>query len=84
MLVLLDQEKVFEVVMGSGEGHSVEEWLERCFSAVGRRWRDHVTVKPGFRAEYPRLVSRPEVLKSLGWRPRVTFDALAAMMTAAT
>jgi GDPmannose 4,6-dehydratase len=84
MLTLLDQEDTFEVVVGSGEGHSVEEWLERCFAAVGRRWRDHVVIKPGFRAEYPRLVSRPEALKSLGWRPRVSFDALAAMMTEAT
>jgi GDPmannose 4,6-dehydratase len=80
MLTLVDQEAVFEAVIGSGEGHSVEEWLERCFGAVGRSWRDHVRLKPGFRAEYPALISRPRRLQALGWQPRVSFDALAAMM----
>jgi GDPmannose 4,6-dehydratase len=80
ILALVDQETVFEAVIGSGEGHSVEEWLERCFGAVGRSWRDHVTLTAGFRAEYPVMVSRPRRLAELGWQPRVSFDALAAMM----
>ncbi len=41
---------------------------------------DHVRLKPGFRAEYQRLVSRPDRLKALGWSPAVGFDQLAAMM----
>src|SRR5262245_43518470 len=80
MLALLSQTDVFEAVIGSGEGYSVEQWLERCFGAVGRRWQDHVRLKPGFRAEYQRLVSRPDRLKALGWSPAVDFDQLAAMM----
>jgi GDPmannose 4,6-dehydratase len=82
-LTLASQDEVFEAVIGSGEGRSVEEWLEACFSRTGRDWRAHVRTKPGFRAEYPRLVSRPDRLRALGWRPRVTFAALADMMMAA-
>jgi GDPmannose 4,6-dehydratase len=80
MLALVDQDEIHEAVIGSGEGHSVEQWLELCFGAVGLAWRDHVRLKPGFRAEYGFLVSNPRRLRSLGWAPQVTFEALAAMM----
>lgn len=80
MLALVEQDAISEAVIGSGEGHSVEAWADRCFRAVGLAWRDHVKLKPGFRAEYPRLVSNPARLRSLGWSPRVGLDELAAMM----
>ena len=82
VVTLVSQDEVTEAVIGSGEGHSVEEWLETCFARVGLAWRDHVRSKPGFRAEYPRLVSSPARLLSLGWRPRVGFAELATMMMA--
>jgi GDPmannose 4,6-dehydratase len=81
-VTLVSQDAVTEAVIGTGEGHSVEEWLALCFGAVGLPWRDHVRLRPGFRAEYPRLVSNPARLRSLGWRPRVGFAELAAMMMA--
>jgi GDPmannose 4,6-dehydratase len=81
---LASQDDVFEAVIGTGEGHAVEEWLETCFSRVGLTWREHVRLKPGFRAEYPRLVSLPTRLLALGWRPRVGFAELASMMMAAS
>jgi GDPmannose 4,6-dehydratase len=80
IVTLTSQDQIFEAVIGTGEGHSVEEWLEQCFSRVGLAWRDHVRIKSGFRAEYPRLVSRPARLRALGWRPRVAFGELASMM----
>jgi GDPmannose 4,6-dehydratase len=82
VLALVSQNDVFEAVIGSGEGHAVEEWLELCFARVGLAWREHVRSRPGFRAEYPVLVSRPTRLRGLGWRPRVSFAELAAMMMA--
>jgi GDPmannose 4,6-dehydratase len=80
MLTLVQQDQVFEVVIGSGEGHSIQDWLDVCFSMVGRAWRDHVRIREGFQAEYKQLVSRPERIKALGWNPRVTFNQLAALM----
>ena len=82
VLCLVEQDDVFEAVIGSGEGHSVEEWLEQCFSRVGLAWQDHVKIKEGFQAEYMRLLSRPKRIMSLGWRPAVSFAALADMMMA--
>jgi GDPmannose 4,6-dehydratase len=80
---LVRQDGVSEAVIGSGEGHSVEEWLERCFALAGKAWRDHVDLTPGFRPEYATLLSRPERMKSLGWAPRVDFGTLAGMMMSA-
>lgn len=85
MLALVSQEQaagdeITEVVIGSGEGHSIEEWLECCFAHVGLRWRDHVDVSRDFRAEYARLVSNPARIRSLGWRPEVSFEELANTM----
>jgi GDPmannose 4,6-dehydratase len=80
ILTLVRQDEVSEAVIGSGQGHSIEAWLDRCFSLVGRSWRDHVTTRPGFSAEYPRLVSRPARIRALGWTPTVSFAELAAMM----
>jgi GDPmannose 4,6-dehydratase len=81
-VMLASQDEVFEAVIGTGDGHSVEQWLEACFSRVNLAWRDHVRIRSGFRAEYPRLVSRPERLCALGWRARVAFGELASMMMA--
>jgi GDPmannose 4,6-dehydratase len=79
-VTLTGQDDIFEAVIGTGEGHSVEEWLETCFSRVGLAWRDHVRMWSYFRAEYKRLVSRPARLRALGWRARVGFSELASMM----
>ena len=80
---LVAQERVFEAAIGSGEAHSIQDWVERCFALVGRDWREHVDPKPGFVAEYPRLVSDPATIRSLGWAPRVGLEELVGMMVGA-
>jgi GDPmannose 4,6-dehydratase len=82
MLTLVQQDDVSEAVIGSGEGHAIQEWVERCFAIAGRRWQDHVRTAAGGRGDFARLVSRPSRIKSLGWSPQVSFDQLAAMMMA--
>jgi GDPmannose 4,6-dehydratase len=80
MVTLVRQDDVFEGVIGSGVAHSVADWLERCFRAVGKDWHDHVRIREGFVPEYRRLVSDPRTIRSLGWKPSVTFEELAHMM----
>jgi GDPmannose 4,6-dehydratase len=77
---LVAQDTVFEAVIGSGQGHSIEQWVEACFSAVGLDWRAYVNLIPGFVPEYRFLVSDPKRICSLGWRPRTGFSHLAKMM----
>lgn len=77
---LVNQDAVFEAVIGSGEAHSIEEWLNLCFRIVGQDWRDYVTINEDFKAEYEILVSNPALIKSLGWQPKTSIEDLAEIM----
>ncbi len=83
MWALVNQEAVFEANLGTGITHTVEQWAEACFKVVGLDWRNYLTGKADFQAEYPRLVSNPARIHSLGWRPRVDLEQLAELMVRA-
>jgi GDPmannose 4,6-dehydratase len=81
VFTLVEQDDVFEAVLGSGEGYSIRDYIERCFAAIGKDWKDYVAPKAGnFKAEYQQLVSQPNTINSLGWKPRHSFDDLVQMM----
>jgi len=80
---LVGQDRVFEVAIGSGLAYSIEDWLQACFTRVNLTWKDHVSIKRGFTAEYKRLVSNPSTMLALGWRPLVGFGELANAMVEA-
>lgn len=77
---LVNQDDVFEAVIGSGEAHAIERWLELCFESVNKNWRASVRIREDFTPEYKILISNPVVMKSLGWRPKVDIKDLARMM----
>lgn len=77
---LVNQNSVFEVIVGSGETHSISEWVEYCFKKINRNWKDYVIVTPSYKPEYETLVSNPSLLRTLGWYPNVGFQQLADMM----
>ncbi len=77
---LVNQDRLFEVVLGSGEAHSLQEWIDYCFDRLGLVARDHVVADETFRADYPILVSNPALIRSLGWAPTMGFHKLADMM----
>jgi len=77
---LVNQDKQFEAVLGTGEAFSIEEWLQECFSQIGTSWQPHVRLREGFTSEFERLVSDPTLIKSMGWQPKTSFSQLASMM----
>jgi GDPmannose 4,6-dehydratase len=77
---LVQQDNVFEAVIGSGIPYSIENWLEVCFDLIGKKWNDYVVLREGFKSEYPILVSNPAKIKQLGWSPKVSFKQLAEIM----
>ncbi len=80
IFTLIDQDTVFEAVIGSGVAYSIENWLEQCFGLIGKNWRDYVRIREGFTPEYKCLVSNPRTINSLGWFPSVGLQELAKMM----
>jgi GDPmannose 4,6-dehydratase len=80
VLTLLDQDEIFEATVGSGVVYSIEDWLTQCFTLIGEDWHDYIRLRSGFVSEYKQLVSNPETISALGWKPSVTFSDLARMM----
>jgi GDPmannose 4,6-dehydratase len=81
IVTLIEQDNVFEAVIGSGVAYSIENWLESCFSLIGKDWHSYVRLRKGFTPEYKRLVSNPATINSLGWFPTVGLLELAKIMT---
>ena len=77
---LVNQTEIFEIVVGSGESHSIRDWTKYCFSTIGRHWEDYVLISKTYRPEYKMLISNPALLYSLGWRPQIGFEMLADLM----
>ena len=78
--ILVNQDTKFECVIGSGESHSLEEWIEICFSLSGMNWSDHVVISKNFSPEYSNLVSSPKSIRNMGWSPKYNISSLAKKM----
>ena len=77
---LMQQAEIFEAVIGFGETFSIQQWVEKCFGVIRKEWRDYVQIKKDFSPEYKKLISNPRLIKSLGWKPKVSLTELAQMM----
>jgi GDPmannose 4,6-dehydratase len=84
IFTLVEQDDVYEAVIGSGVTYSIKNWLEQCFTIIGKDWQKYVRVRDDFTVEYKRLISNPQCINSLGWFPIVRFDELAQMMVTAS
>lgn len=83
MWKMMQNKKPEDLVVGTGESHSVKEFVEEAFSYVGLDWKKYVKVdKKYFRpTEVDRLVADPaEAGKKLGWSPKIRFSALVRIM----
>jgi GDPmannose 4,6-dehydratase len=83
MWLMLQQDQPDDFVIGTGETHSVEEFVEIAFDHLDLDWRRHVVVDPALYrpAEVDLLLADPsKARKTLGWKPQVTFQELVRMM----
>jgi GDPmannose 4,6-dehydratase len=80
IFTLVQQDNIYEAIIGSGITYSIQDWLEECFQLVNKNWQDYVILKEGFQSEYKRLVSNPQKIKSLHWQPKISLKELAQIM----
>lgn len=88
MWLMLQQDKPEDFVIGTGETHSVREFLKEAFKVIDiTNWQDYVDSKnqSDMRpAEVDLLVADPSLArKKLGWQPKVTFKELVKIMVEA-
>ena len=84
MWLMLQQDKPDDYVVATGETHSVREFLEEVFGHLGLDWKQYVEVDPRyFRPTEVDLLlgSAAKAKRQLHWEPKVSFKALAKMMT---
>jgi GDPmannose 4,6-dehydratase len=83
MWKMLQHDVPDDFVIGTGEAHSVREFLEEAFSYLGLDWIEHVRIDPRYfrptEVDYLLADSR-RASEKLGWMPRVYFRDLVRIM----
>ncbi len=86
MWMMLQQESPDDFVIGTGETHSVREFVELAFASAGMDWREFVEIDPRYYrpAEVDVLLSDPSKARTrLGWHHRAGFSDLVHLMVEA-
>ena len=80
---LLQQDEPQDLVFGTGETHTVREFVAAAFGAVDLDWQAYVATDPRYLrpTEVPVLQADPAAAKrTLGWEASVTFRELVHLM----
>jgi GDPmannose 4,6-dehydratase len=83
MWLMLQQDEPDDYVIGTGQTHRVEEFVEIAFAHVGLDWRRHVVIDAQFcrPAEVDLLLADPsKARRVLQWEQEVSFVGLVKMM----
>lgn len=83
MWLMLQQEAPGDFVIGTGESHSVREFVECAFGYAGLDWKEYVR----FDSRYTRptevgtlVADSGKAREALGWSPRTSFEELVMIM----
>jgi GDPmannose 4,6-dehydratase len=83
MWLMLQQREPDDYVIGTGEAHSVREFLDVAAAKLDLCWEDVVSIDQRYLrpAEVDFLQANPaKARKKLGWKPEVGFEELVHMM----
>jgi GDPmannose 4,6-dehydratase len=86
MWLMLQQETPEDFVVGTGEAHTVREFVELAFARADLDWRDFVEIDARYfrPAEVDYLCADvSKTRERLGWEPTVTFEELVRIMVEA-
>jgi len=83
MWKILQLNEPVDLVVGTGEAHSVREFLEEAFSYVGLNWEKYVKIDQRYfrPIDVEELVADPSKAKKvIQWEPKVRFKDLVKIM----
>jgi len=86
MWMMLQHAQPMDLVLSTGEQHSVREFAELAFGLVGLDWQDHVRIDKAYvrPAEVDSLLGdSQQARETLGWRPTVSFQEVVRIMVEA-
>lgn len=83
MWKMLQHDKPSDFVIGTGEAHSVREFLDEAFGYVGLDWHDYVKIDPRYfrptEVDYL-LADSSQAREVIKWEPRIFFKDLVHIM----
>ncbi|MBI2053140.1 MAG: GDP-mannose 4,6-dehydratase [Candidatus Sungbacteria bacterium] len=80
---MLQQKTPRDFVIGSGETHTVREFVEETFGYLGLDWKKYVKIDKAFFRPvdvHLLLADAARARRALGWKPKTGFRALVRMM----
>lgn len=83
MWLMLQQEKAADFVIGTGESHTIREFLDEAFSYANMDWNEYVRIDPRYfrPTEVDYLLSDPsKAREQLKWQPKICFKELVRIM----
>ena len=83
MWKMLQHESPLDLVVGTGEAHTVREFLEEAFGYVGLDYQDYVRIDPKYFRPTEVDYLQADASKArdmLGWEPKVRFKDLVRIM----
>ena len=83
MWKMLQNDEPEDYVIGTGEAHSVREFIEEAFSYVGLNWEEYVEIDPiYFRPTEPEtlIADANKAKRELGCNPKLKFKDLVKIM----
>jgi GDPmannose 4,6-dehydratase len=83
MWLMLQQDQADDYVIGTGDTHSVKEFLTEAFTYTALDWPEYVRTDPRYfrPLEVESLIADSSRAKErLGWEPKVTFKELVRIM----
>ena len=81
--LMLQQDRPDNYVIGTGESHSVREFVEAAFGYAGLDWQKYVKIDPYYFRPTEVEVLKAKIEKAtreLNWNPRINFAELAKIM----
>ena len=80
---MMQQDHPDDYVMGTGEAHSIHEFVEEAFGYVGLEWQKHVGIDERYKrpAEVDFLLAdAAKAARVLGWEPKIRCRELVRIM----
>jgi GDPmannose 4,6-dehydratase len=83
MWLMLQQEKPGDYVIGTGENHTVEEFVQKAFAHASMDWKEYTIIDPRYYrpTEVDNLLAnKTKAHTELNWAPTTDFNRLITIM----
>jgi GDPmannose 4,6-dehydratase len=83
MWQILQKERSDDYALGTGESHTIREFVTEAFGYAGLDWQKHVAIDNRYKrpAEVDFLLAdSKKAERELGWKPKITFRELVRIM----